>query len=219
MSVDPMNEQAEVDGRIPGHRVPGHRAPARRQFDARHQPREHPVEAFGRDRRPAVAGQQASPLQDDLPGRRARRRSRDRCSRPPALRATSSPCASPAGLRAADGDLVDDLPAHRVVAAEPVGGAMPASLASVGARGPDRGPVGSLRCTPAGASPARSVGQTASTASGCSRSAAAKSSARFNPSKSSIVSSARPCSSHALQPKVAAAIRSAPIACPASCWQ
>ncbi len=125
-SVDPMNEQAEVDGRIPGHRVPGHRAPARWQFDAWHHPREHPVEALGRDRRPAVAGQQASPLQDDLSGQRARRRSARRFALEHRRFERVEPLRLAGRFARGDGDFVDDLPAHRVVAAEPVRGAMPA---------------------------------------------------------------------------------------------
>src|SRR6185369_4070555 len=118
-SVDPMNEQAEVDGRIPGNQVPGHRAPARWQLDVWHQPREHPIEVVGRDRRPAVAGQQASPLQDDLPGRRASG-ARTTMARDCRRFEDVEPGRLAARLACGGGDRVDDLPAYRVVASEPV---------------------------------------------------------------------------------------------------
>src|SRR5512145_2865523 len=57
-AVHAVHEEGEVDRGTPGDRVPGHRQRAR----------EHAVEALGRDRGPAVAGEEAASLADDLGG-------------------------------------------------------------------------------------------------------------------------------------------------------
>src|SRR5205807_1557648 len=66
---------------------------------------------------------------------------------------------------------------------------------------------------------AESPGQTGISSSALSRSAPMKSAARSRPSSASIAVSATSSSTRADQPSVAAAIRSVPIAWPASCWQ
>src|SRR5437867_1330471 len=62
-------------------------------------------------------------------------------------------------------------------------------------------------------------GHSAITSSALSRSAPSKSASRSRPSSASMVASATSSSTRADQPSVAAAIRSVPIAWPASCWQ
>src|SRR6267142_5180585 len=64
-----MHEEAEVDRRLPGDRVPRHGTVRDVQLDSWHDASEHAVEALGRDRGPPVAGEQAAPLVNDLPGR------------------------------------------------------------------------------------------------------------------------------------------------------
>src|SRR6266850_3299577 len=62
-------------------------------------------------------------------------------------------------------------------------------------------------------------GHSAITSSALSRSAPSKSASRSRPSSASMVASAASSSTRADQPSVAAAMRSVPIAWPASCWQ
>src|SRR5688500_178406 len=67
-AVHAMHEKAEVNRRRPGDRIPGHRTLRRRALGPRHDAAEQPVEALARDGGASVAGEQAAPLVDDLPG-------------------------------------------------------------------------------------------------------------------------------------------------------
>src|SRR5688572_23497193 len=68
-AVHAMHEKAEVNRRRPGDRIPGHRTLRRRTLRPRHDAAEHAVEALARDGGASVAGEEAAPLVDDLPGR------------------------------------------------------------------------------------------------------------------------------------------------------
>ena len=132
-AVHPMDEQTEVHGRVPGNGVPGDRTLHRGQLHARLRARSSCTSARPRSR-PAVAGQQASPLQDDLSGRR-----------PVGARAAFAPDRRRVEhlepLRLAgrfarrECDRIDDLPGHRIVTTEPVRSAVPVLLGQLARRG------------------------------------------------------------------------------------
>src|SRR5450755_3010873 len=65
-AVHPMNEQGEVNGRLPWQNVPGHRASAQVALDSRHDASQHGEETAGRDRSRAIERESASSLADYL---------------------------------------------------------------------------------------------------------------------------------------------------------
>src|SRR5258708_4191497 len=119
-----MNEQGEMNGRLPWQNVPGHGTPAQVALHSWHDAGQHGEEAAGGDRGCAIEGERAWSLADPLPRgwlprvevglmvvTRVHARPRVIQFDAPLLRARLPRCAR---------HLIEDLPLDRLVSTQPV---------------------------------------------------------------------------------------------------